>query len=121
MSCEFNRSTEKVGLEIHPSKTKILSNQEARKQNEITVDNIKIEVLQKNESAKYLGQKITFEEQETVEIKNRLKNSMGSVPQVQTGTYLKIISPMPKTALVQHGNHANADVCEWNMDTIERT
>ena len=56
-----------------------------------------------------------------MEIKNRLKNSMGSVPQVQTGTYLKIISPMRKTALVQHGNHANADVCEWNMDTIEKT
>ena len=41
--------------------------------NEITVDNIKIEVLKKGDSARYLGQKITFEEQETEEIKNRLK------------------------------------------------
>ena len=47
MSCEFKRGTERVGLEIHPSKTKILSNQEAKKQKEITVHNIKIEVLQK--------------------------------------------------------------------------
>ena len=31
------------------------------------------EVLSKGESARYLGQKITFEEQETEEIKNRLK------------------------------------------------
>ena len=27
MLCEFKRSTEKVGLRIHPEKTKILSNQ----------------------------------------------------------------------------------------------
>ena len=47
MSCEFKRSTERVGLEIDPGKTKILSNQEAKKQKEITVDNIKIEVLSK--------------------------------------------------------------------------
>ena len=43
------------------------------KAKEITVDNIKIEVLEKGESARYLGQKITFEDQETAEIKNRLK------------------------------------------------
>ena len=27
MLCEFKKSTEKVGLRIHPDKTKILSNQ----------------------------------------------------------------------------------------------
>ena len=57
MSCEFNWSTEKVGLEIHPSKTKIHSNQDARKQKEITVDNIKIEVLQKMRVQNTLGRK----------------------------------------------------------------
>ena len=73
MLCEFKTSTEAVGLGIHPDKTKILSNQDKIKAKEITVDNIKIEVLQKSDSAKYLGQKITFEDQETEEIKNRLK------------------------------------------------
>ena len=43
------------------------------KAKEITVDNIKFEVLEKGEIARYLGQKITFEDQETAEIKNRLK------------------------------------------------
>ena len=62
MLCEFKTSTEAVGLGIHPDKTKILSNQDKIKAKEITVDNIKIEVLEKNDSAKYLGQKITFEE-----------------------------------------------------------
>ena len=51
MLCEFKISTEAVGLGIHPDKTKILSNKEINKKK----------------------QKITFEERETEEIKNRLK------------------------------------------------
>ena len=73
MLCEFKTSTEAVGLGIHPEKTKILSNQDKVKAKEITVNNIKIEVLAKRDSARYLGQKITSEEQDTEEIKNRLK------------------------------------------------
>ena len=73
MFCEFKTSMEAVRLFIHPDKTKILSNQDKIKAKEITVDNIKIEVVEKKASAKYLGQKITFEEKETEEIKNRLK------------------------------------------------
>ena len=60
MLCEFKASTEAVGLGIHPDKTKILSNQDKVKAKEITVDNIKIEVLAKGDSARYLGQKITL-------------------------------------------------------------
>ena len=73
MLCEFKTSTEAVGLWIHPDKTKILSNQDKMKSKKITIDNIKIEVLATGDSARSLGQKITFEEQETEEIKNRLK------------------------------------------------
>ena len=47
MMCDFKRSTEAVGLEIHPDKTKILSNQATLKNREITVDNIKKEILRK--------------------------------------------------------------------------
>ena len=73
MLCDFKASTEAVGLGIHPDKTKILSNQDNVKAKEITVDNIQIEILRKGESARYLGQKITFEDQEAEEVKNRLK------------------------------------------------
>ena len=55
--CGFKRCIEKVVLEIHPSKTKILSNQEARKQKEITVDNIKIEFFQKKKKNESAGRK----------------------------------------------------------------
>ena len=70
-----------MGLGIHPDKTKVLSNQDKVKAKEITVDNIKIEVLAKGDTARYLRQKITFEEQETEEIKKQAESSVGSVPQ----------------------------------------
>ena len=57
MLCEFNKSTDKVTLGIHPDKTKILSirsslRSETRK--EMQVDDIKIEILTRGESVKDL-------------------------------------------------------------------
>ena len=69
---EFKRSTGKLGLRNHPGKTKILSNQSANTRKETEVHNIKIEILTRGESAKYLGQMITFQQQETTEIRNRI-------------------------------------------------
>ena len=50
---DFRRSSEEVGLEIHSDKTKIFSDQDTRRQKEVIVNDINLEVLQKNESAKY--------------------------------------------------------------------
>ena len=61
--CDFKKSTENEGLKIHPEKTKILSNQGSNRRKEVTIDNIKVEVLPVKERAKYLGQTITFEQQ----------------------------------------------------------
>ena len=72
MLCDFKASTEVVGLGIHPDETKIFSNQDNVKEKEITVDNIQIEILRKRDSARYLGQQVTFEDQETEEVNNRL-------------------------------------------------
>ena len=69
MLCEFKSAQRRGSRKIHPDKTKILSNQDKMKVKEIEVDNIKIEILGKTASARYLGQKITFEDQETEEIK----------------------------------------------------
>ena len=44
----FYHSTKEVGLEIHPNKTNIVSNQDTRRQKEVTIDTIKVEVLPKN-------------------------------------------------------------------------
>ena len=67
---------EKVGLRIHPEKTNILSNQSSLSSDtkkEMQVDDSKIEILTRGESVRYLGQMITFRQQETTELKNRIR------------------------------------------------
>ena len=73
MMYEFKESTEKVGLRIHPGKTKVLSNQSsisADSKKEMQIGDVKIEILTRSESVRYLGQLITCQHQETTEIKN---------------------------------------------------
>ena len=58
MLCEFKRSTEKVGLRIHPGKTKILSNQRSLSSDtkkEIEIDDIKVEILTRGRKYNILG------------------------------------------------------------------
>ena len=69
MLCEFKKSTEKVGLRIHPGKTKIQSNQRSNTRKELEVDNIRVEILTRGESAKKSSQ-----------------GCLGDASQVQTGT-----------------------------------
>ena len=63
MMRDFRRSTESIGLKIHPEK--ILPNQRSNRQLKPTIDDIKVEVLPISEKAKYLGQTTRFEQQET--------------------------------------------------------
>ena len=46
---------------------------------------------------------------------------MGCVPETPTGVHLKTIPILLQIAPIQHGDYANADVREWNMDIIEGT
>ena len=76
MLCDFKESTEKVCLNIHPEKKTILSNQSSQSldtKKEMQANDIKMEILTRSESVKYLGQMITFRQQETTEIKNRIR------------------------------------------------
>ena len=76
MMCKFKEATEKVGLTIHPNKTKILSNESSMNSDSkryIKIGDMNIEILAKSESVKYLGQRISFYQQETLEIKNRIR------------------------------------------------
>ena len=77
MLCDFKRSTEKVGLTIHPEKTRNLSNQTSSKKQEVTISNIKVEVSLVQECAKYLGQTI-FQQKEATEIRSRIRAAWAS-------------------------------------------
>ena len=76
MLYECKESTEKVGLRIHPGKTKVLSNQSSlcsETKKEMQIDDIKIKILTRSESVRYWDQMITFQQEETTEIKNRIR------------------------------------------------
>ena len=73
MLCDFKHNTQKVGLKIHPGKSKMLSSQSPNSRKEIEIDTIKVEMLTREESTKYLGQMITFQQQVTTEFENRIR------------------------------------------------
>ena len=75
-------------------------------------------ILRKSKSAQYLGQKVTFEDQENAEIKNRLKAAWAGIPQIPTRTHLESISPTPQITLVQHGDPRDNDLRKWNVDIV---
>ena len=62
MMCDFKQRTESAGLKTHRDKTKILNNQTTNKRKEEKINNSKFEILSACESAKYLGQTITFQQ-----------------------------------------------------------
>ena len=69
MMYDFKKATEKVGLKIHPDQSNMNSNTKRY----IKVGEMSIEILTENESVKYLGQRISFHQQETLEIKSRIR------------------------------------------------
>ena len=76
--CDFKQSTESVGLKIHPDNTNMLNNQSTNKGKEVEINNIKVEILPAWESAKNLWPKNTCRQQETAEIKNRIRAALAS-------------------------------------------
>ena len=73
MLCDFKHSTEKVGLKIHPRKTKILSSQSSKSRNRDSQHHFSI--FTREASAKDLGQIVTFQQQEMTEIMNRTRDA----------------------------------------------
>ena len=78
MICDFKQSTERVGLTIHADKTKILSNQSSNRRKEVAINNLKVEILLACESTRYLAQTVTLQQQETAEIKIRIRAAWAS-------------------------------------------
>ena len=120
MMWDFKHSTEKVGPKIHPGKTKILSSQSSSRRKEMEIDNIKVDTLTKEASTKYLGQMVTFQQQETTEFKNRIMAAW-------TMFYKYKQELTSKSHLFLHqlrfrdGDHPNDELRFRNMDTLKRT
>ena len=65
-------AAQKVGLEIHTGKTKVLSNDPAGKKRTMRVGDSVVDILPATESTEYLGRKLTFGEMHSTEIDARL-------------------------------------------------
>ena len=110
---ELKECTEKVGLRIHPRKTKVLSNQSSISpdwKKEMQIGDVKIEILTRSESVRYLRQLITFQHQEPTEIKNHIRAP------TQTPTVRRSNNSDDILRIVNMGTHQSA----WKNVTIAK-
>ena len=124
MMCDFKKATEKVGLRIHPDKTKILSNQSTINSDTkklIEVGDMSIEILSRNESVKYLGQRISFYQQETTEIRSRIRAAWATFHKYrQKLTSKKLHAQTSSTAFRRH-SFSDYLLRSGNMGTEQRS
>ena len=76
MMCEFKKATEKSGTQDSPRQDEDSQQPKFHQfehKKHIEVGEMSIEILTRNESVKYLGQRISFYQQETTEIKSRIR------------------------------------------------
>ena len=106
MMYEIKKATEKVGLKIHPDKTKILSNQSNMNSNTrryIQVGEMSIEILTKNESVKIFGSENLVVPTRNDRYQEPYQGCMGDLPRIQTRTDIKkILAQTPSTAFRRH-------------------
>ena len=122
--CEFKKSTEKVGLRIHPEKTKILSNQSiinSDTKKELEIEDMKIEILTRNESVKYLGQKISFHPPGNDGNQESNQSCMGDIPQIQTRVDIEKQHAQSSSTAIRRRNISDYLLRSRNMDTQQRT
>ena len=73
MLCDCKRSREKVGLRYIQERRKSSANKARTSGKKLRLKTSKVGILTREESTKYLGQMITFQQQETTEIRNRTR------------------------------------------------
>ena len=114
---------ERVGLRIHPGKTKVLSYQSSTSpdsKKEMQIGDVKIEIPTKSESVRYLGQLITFQHQETTNQKS-YQDSLGDVSQKQAGADFKQLLAQTPSPTVRRSNNSDDMLRIGNMGTHQRT
>ena len=75
MVVEMRRAVADIGLEMHFGKTKIMANEQGKKQSHVEhvdIDGTKVEVLRPDGSTKYLGREFTFADFHGKEIRHRI-------------------------------------------------
>ena len=117
-----NKAQEKVGLKNTSGKTTTLRSQCSSRRNEIEIDSIEVEIFIKEESTKHLVQIITFQQQETTDIKKSNQGCLGDVLQIQAIVGLQFLHSPAQASLFRHGDHPNYELRlrTWTL-SLKRT
>ena len=84
------------------------------------IDDIEIEILTRSESVRYVGQLITFQQQETTEIKNRIRTAWATFHKYrQELTSKKLLAQTPSPT-VRLSNNSDDMLRIENMGTHQR-
>ena len=121
---ELKKATEKVGLRIHPDKTKILSNQSTINSNtkrHIKVGEMSIENIDKERKREIFGPENLVPPTRDIGNQEQDQSSMGDIPQIQTRTDIKKLHA--QTSYAPFRRHIIFDYLlrSRNMDTEQRT
>ena len=108
-----------MGPRIHPGKTKILSNQSLNIRKEIEIDDIKVEILSKEGSTKYIWPDDTFQHQETTEIKNRIRTAWATFHKYRQEDFKKLLGST-QSPTVRRSDNSDDMLRIWNMGTHKR-
>eukprot|EP00959_Pyramimonas_sp_CCMP1952_P281698 5888195-Pyramimonas_sp.AAC.1 len=99
MLSDLNERARSAGLQLHMGNTKILSNEADRRgvlrQKEVEVGDGRVEILEFNDSMKYLGRKLTFSEYHDVEINHRISRGWAVFGKFKSELLIGIISYIP--------------------------
>ena len=107
MLCDYKHSTEKVGLKMHPGKTKILNSQSSNSGKEIESDQV-------SWTTGYIPATRDDRDQESY------FGCLSDTLQIQTRTDLEIISLSASTSLIRHSGPPKDELRLRNMDPHKR-
>ena len=102
MICEFKKATEKVGLRIHPDKTKILSNQSTI--NSDTKKHLEVDDITRNDRNQEPDQ-----------------GGMGDLPQIQTRVDINKLHAQTSSTAFRRHSFSDYLLCRGNMGSEQRT
>ena len=75
-------------------------------------------MLTREGSIKYLGQKVTFQQQETTEIKKRIRAAWATFYKYKQELTSKTLRPSTPASLFRHGDHSNDELRLRNMELV---
>jgi len=81
MIADLQTEASKHGLELHPEKTKVITNRETRAGDTLQVNNSAIEILRGDDCIKYLGRKLSMNRLHEDELTNRIRAAWATFTQ----------------------------------------